>query len=111
MLRKTISDSTSKKISAMLVSVVEDGHSKPAKMEHYYVAGKTGTAQIAESGVYLQNRTIHTFAGYGPFRDPRFTIVVKYDSPQREWAESTSARTFKSIADFIIDYYKLTPER
>lgn len=111
MQKKVISESTSKKISAMLVSVVENGHSKPAKMEHYYVAGKTGTAQIAQGGVYIENRSIQTFAGYGPSRDPRFTIVVKYDSPQREWAESTSARTFKSIAEFITDYYKIAPER
>ncbi|MDD4289867.1 MAG: penicillin-binding protein 2 [Patescibacteria group bacterium] len=111
MQKKVISESTSKKISAMLVSVVENGHSKPAKIDNYYVAGKTGTAQVAEGGVYLKNRTIHTFAGYGPSRDPRFTIIVKYDSPQREWAESTSARTFKKIAEFIIDYYKLAPER
>ncbi len=111
MQKKVISESTSKKISAMLVSVVENGHSKPAKMEHYYVAGKTGTAQIAQGGVYIENRSIQTFAGYGPSRDPRFTIVIKYDSPQREWAESTSARTFKSIAEFITDYYKIAPER
>lgn len=111
MHKKVISESTSKKISAMLVSVVENGHSKSAKLEHYYVAGKTGTAQVAEKGIYLRDRTIHTFAGYGPSRDPRFTIIVKYDSPQREWAESTSARTFKKIAEFIVDYYKLAPER
>ncbi len=111
MIRRVISDSTSKKISAMLVSVVENGHSKPAKMEHYYMAGKTGTAQVAENGVYAQNRTIQTFVGFGPSRDPKFVTVVKYDSPQREWAESTVARTFKEISDFMVDYYKLAPER
>ena len=111
MKKKVISENTSKKITAMLVSVVESGHSKSVKMDHYYVAGKTGTAQVAQGGVYLKNRAIHTFTGYGPSRDPRFVIVVKYDSPKREWAESTSARTFKKISEFIVDYYKLTPER
>jgi stage V sporulation protein D (sporulation-specific penicillin-binding protein) len=111
MEKKVISESTSKKIRAMLVSVVENGHSKSAKMQHYYVAGKTGTAQIAQGGIYIENRSIQTFAGFGPSRDPRFTIIVKYDSPQREWAESTSARTFKSIAEFMTDYYKIAPER
>ncbi|MDD3284475.1 MAG: penicillin-binding protein 2 [Patescibacteria group bacterium] len=110
-IRKVISDKAAKQISAMLVSVVEQGHAKSAKSDKYYLGGKTGTAQIAGKGGYVTDRTNHTFIGFGPSRDPRFVIFVKFDSPQRAWAESSAGPVFKDIADFILDYYKIQPEK
>lgn len=110
-IRKVISDKAAKQISAMLVSVVEQGHAKSAKSDKYYLGGKTGTAQIAGKGGYVTDRTNHTFIGFGPSRDPRFVIFVKFDSPQRAWAESSAGPVFKDTADFILDYYKIQPEK
>jgi len=45
-VRKTVSAKTANIISAMMVSVVENGHAKAAKIKGYKIAGKTGTAQI-----------------------------------------------------------------
>lgn len=99
-----------KLITGMLVSVVERGHSTKARFNHYYIAGKTGTAQIPGGGGYT-NETNHTFAGYGPVNDPKIVAIIKYEAPQRQWAESTATITFQKIMDYVIKYYGLPEER
>lgn len=111
LIRKVISERTSKQISAMLVSVIESGHASLAGVEGYYLGGKTGTAQIAKKGGYSRDSSIHTFIGFGPAKDPKFVILTKFDSPQRAWSASTAAPLFGKISEFILDYYKINPER
>lgn len=94
---------TAKMISAMLVSVVENGHAQRTKFGEYYIAGKTGTAQIPGKGGYTEE-TIHTFAGFAPATDPQFVMVIKYEAPERQWAETTVVPVFKDIADFTLRY-------
>lgn len=101
-------------VGAMLVNVVENGHGKRAAVPGYYFGGKTGTAQIARSDGpgYDPDRTIGTFAGFGPIDDPRFVIVVKITNPQgARFAESTAAPTFGEMARFLVNYYQIPPSR
>lgn len=106
-----ISSRTQKLITGMLTAVVEKGYSYiGVKMDKYYIAGKTGTAQIAGSGGYTE-QTNHTFVGYFPANDPKFVVVIKYEAPQRAWAESTAAPTFKKVAEFMVKYYGIKPEK
>jgi len=113
-VRQVISAKSSSTISAMLVNVVERGHGKRAGVPGYYVAGKTGTAQIPDpngSG-YLKNTTIGTFAGYAPVEDPRFVMVVKVDRPKDvQYAESSAAPLFGQLAKFLLSYYQVAPNR
>lgn len=112
-VRQVVSLETAKKISAMLISVVEYGHGKKAGVPGYYIAGKTGTAQIAEGGVYSETNFNGSFAGYGPKENPRFAMVVKITNPKKGiiYAESTAAPIFGEIADFLLEYYGVAPER
>jgi len=101
-------------LGAMLVSVVENGHGKRAGVPEYYVAGKTGTAQVASVGVggYDPNVTIGTFVGFGPVSDPQFVIAVRVDNPKTvRFAESTAAPAFGEVAQFLFNYYQITPSR
>jgi stage V sporulation protein D (sporulation-specific penicillin-binding protein) len=111
LIRKVISERTAKQISAMLVSVIESGHAALAGVDGYYLGGKTGTAQVAKKGGYSRDNTVHTFIGFGPSRDPKFVILTKFDSPQRAWSALTAAPLFGKISRFILDYYKISPER
>jgi len=79
----------------------------------YYIAGKTGTAQVASSsGGYSQDSTIGSFAGFGPVEDPRFAMVVRIDNPKDVfWAESTAAPLFGEIAEFLLQYFEIPPVR
>jgi len=108
-IRRVISEETAKKITNMLISVVERGHGKKAAVPGYQVAGKTGTAQIPlPSGGYEENTHIGSFAGFLPANNPCFVILVKLDRPKTvEFAESSAAPTFSEIASFLLTYYKV----
>lgn len=113
---RVISKDTANTITAMLTSVAEDGGSQVAKVDGHYIAGKTGTAQIASSsGGYELGQagsTIGSFAGYFPPDKPRFVVITKIDRPRTsQWADQTAAPLFKEIAEFLIQYYNLEPDR
>ncbi len=112
--REVISPSTAAVLKAMLVSVVENGHGKRARVPGYFIGGKTGTAQVSKRDQrgYDPDKTVGSFIGFGPVDDPRFVILVKIDNPKGVvWAESSAAPTFGKIAKFLLDYYQIPPER
>src|SRR3989344_4430158 len=111
---EVIDSKTSSTISAMLVDVVENGHGKQAGVKGYYIAGKTGTAQVASttSAGYDKDRNIGTFVGFGPVENPEFLMIVRIDNPRDvKFAESTAAPAFGEIAQFILNYLKVQPSR
>lgn len=112
-IRQVISEKSAGLISAMLVSVVEDGLGKKAAVPGYYIAGKTGTAQVAgTNGSYQDNITIGSFAGYGPVGNPKFVMVVRIDHPRDvQWAESSAAPLFGQIAKYLLTYLEVPPQR
>ena len=113
-VRVVISPRAASTVGAMIVAVVERGHGKRAGVPGYYIAGKTGTAQVAYEDRlgYDPNRNIGTFAGFGPVDDPEFVMIVKIDEPQGVvFAETTAAPAFGEIAQFILDYYQIPEVR
>lgn len=113
-IRQAISGRTSALLGGMLVSVVENGHGKRAGVSGYYVAGKTGTAQVAkkDGSGYEQDVTIGSFVGFAPVEDPRFVMLTKIDHPRSTiWAEATAAPLFGEIAKFMLNYLKVPPSR
>ena len=112
-VRQVISEKTANLVSAMLISVVENGHGKKAKVSGYYIAGKTGTAQVAgPGGSYSADNTIGSFAGYGPVGAPKFAMITRIDHPRDvQYAESTAAPLFGEIANFLLRYFEVPPQR
>jgi len=110
---QVISSRTASQVAAMMVNVVENGHGKQAAVPGYYIAGKTGTAQVAsKSGGYEKGKLIGSFIGFGPVEDPKFVMLVRIDNPRGvRFAESTAAPAFGEIARFLVQHYKLQPTR
>ncbi len=68
----------------MLETVVSDqGTGELASVAGYHVAGKTGTAHIAENGGYSANSYMSVFCGMAPATDPRLVTVVVIKRPSR----------------------------
>ncbi|KON92707.1 stage V sporulation protein D [Rossellomorea marisflavi] len=80
--RKVISEDTSKQIREALESVVALGTGGKAFVEGYRVGGKTGTAQKAKDGKYLENNHIVSFMGVAPMDDPEIVVYVAVDNPK-----------------------------
>lgn len=80
--RKVISEETSKQIRYALESVVAKGSGRSAFVEMYRVGGKTGTAQKAKDGRYLENNHIVSFIGFAPADDPQIVIYTAVDNPK-----------------------------
>lgn len=109
--KQVISPDTAQKISAMMVSVVENGGGRRAKVPGYLVAGKTGTAQIPKpTGGYYDDRTIQSFVGFAPANSPKFSIIIRLDNPkQSDAASSCAAPIFGKLAKYIIDLKQIPP--
>lgn len=114
-LKRVISEGTAATVSAMLANVVDNGHATKAQVPGYYIAGKTGTAQVAnpETGRYYDSsRVIHNFVGFAPVENPKFTMITKLDFPKAAaFAADTTAPLFGEIAKFLLEYYQIPPNR
>lgn len=81
-VRKTISEKTSKIMRYALESVVALGGGKAAYIDGYRIGGKTGTAQKAVNGAYLANNYIMSFVGIVPSNDPEAVLYIAIDNPK-----------------------------
>ena len=110
-LRRVVSAETADTVSAMMIRVAEEGYDRKASIPGYYIAGKTGTAQIVENGEYT-SKTNHTFVGFGPGPDPRFTVLVKLTNVKNVgFASDSTTPIFNKIATFLVQYFKIPPNR
>lgn len=113
-LGTTIKPETSAEITRMLVTVFDNYFDGAKKMEHYSIAAKTGTAQIANpNGGYYGDRNMHTFVGYFPAYDPKFIIFLMNEYPKEgaKFSSQTLVDPFINITKFLINYYNIPPDR
>ena len=112
---QVVSEKTASEVRDMLVSVVENGFGKKAKVPGYYVGGKTGTAQVSFSSMGVNKsgyseKTIQTFIGFAPAYSPEFIILVKLDNPNTRTAEYSAVPIFRELAEYVINYYQIPPD-
>ncbi len=109
--QQIISQNTAFQLTEMLVSAVP----RRAQIPGYYIAGKTGTAQVPWSvrgydKAGYSDTYIHTFVGFFPAFNPRFVILVKLDNPQGvRFASLSAAPIFRELGQYIINYYQIPP--
>jgi len=109
---QVISPKTASQLTAMLVSVVEQGFAQKAKIPGYYIAGKTGTALVSWSGLGIDKKgysekTIQSFVGFAPAFDPKFLILVKLNNPKTKDASASAVPIFRELAEYIINYWQI----
>ncbi|KKP42374.1 MAG: Peptidoglycan glycosyltransferase [Parcubacteria group bacterium GW2011_GWA2_33_14] len=107
-----ISEKVASSVTKMLINVVERGFGNAARIEGYYLAGKTGTAEVPllNSKGYYTDKTIQSFIGFGPALKPQFLILVKLDNPKVSKSALSAAPIFKKLSQYIINYWQLPPD-
>ncbi len=107
-----ISSKTASDVTTMLINVVERGFGDGAKIPGYYLAGKTGTAQVPFENKkgYYPDKTIQSFIGFGPALKPQFLILVKLDNPKVPKSSLSAVPIFKKLAQYIINYWQIPPD-
>ncbi len=113
--RRVLRAKTSKVVTGWLTKAVEAMAGSGVRVPGVAVAGKTGTAEIAEEeGYTTQDRNV-TFVGYFPAEDPKVIVLVMMERPQKGpngepvtalWALNTAYPTFVRIANAILPYLR-----
>lgn len=111
-VKEIISKETAEKLTKMLVSAVRNGFENRAGVKGYFVAGKTGTAQIPRrDGPGYSDKVIHTFVGYAPAFNPRFLVLLQLNEPKgNRFAANTLTPVFHDLAEYILNYYEVPPD-
>jgi cell division protein FtsI/penicillin-binding protein 2 len=108
---QVITNITSQIIKKMLMEVVENGEVKWARPKGYTLGGKTGTAQVPIKGHYDPQKTIASFIGFGPVKEPKFLVLVILRQPKTSpWGSETAAPLFFEIAKELLIYYNIAPD-
>jgi cell division protein FtsI (penicillin-binding protein 3) len=108
---QVITTITSQIIKKMLMEVVESGEVKWARPKGYTLGGKTGTAQVPIKGHYDPQKTIASFIGFGPVKEPKFLVLVILRQPKTSpWGSETAAPLFFEIAKELLIYYNIPPD-
>ena len=87
------------------------GTASEVSVPGYTLAGKTGTAEVAENGGYSETKYVASFIGFAPAQDPKFLAAVIVDQPQGDiYGGSVAAPAFGEIASFALPYLGVAPE-
>ncbi len=100
---RIISQKTAEEVTKMLVTVVNDGTGGSAKIPHYEVAGKTGTAQrVSPKGGY--EGYIASFAGFPVNVNKKFVVLAYVDHPTDNgyYGGAVAAPLFKMVTQYIL---------
>lgn len=105
-LRDSIcSNATLHQLKECLEGVVLEGTAKALKNNNYSIAGKTGTALVANGNKgYADHIYQSTFAGYFPADNPQYTIIVVIKNKPfaaNYFGASVAGPVFKEISDHI----------
>lgn len=101
------SEQTIKQVKSALEGVVENGTAANLKAAAYQIAGKTGTAQIANDkyGYKYESKVSHqaSFVGYFPADNPKYSCIVVVNAPSRNvyTGNLVAGPIFKEVADKI----------
>jgi cell division protein FtsI (penicillin-binding protein 3) len=96
---------TLKQLQECLEGVVLEGTGKSLKSNHYRIAGKTGTALVANGNRGYQDKIYQSsFAGYFPADDPQYSIIVVIKNKPHAavfYGAAVAGPVFKEIADHV----------
>ena len=83
---RVFSKQTARQVRDMLeMAAGGEGTGAAAQVQHYRVAGKTGTVHKLVNGDYAEDQYLSLFAGMAPATDPHIVMVVMIDDPRGKY--------------------------
>jgi cell division protein FtsI (penicillin-binding protein 3) len=105
---RVITEATAATMRQMMAGVVTDGTGKPAQLNGYSSAGKTGTAQKVDpvTHTYSHANVVASFAGFAPVNHPAISVTVVIDNPTvgSRFGTAVSAPVFREVAQEVLEY-------
>jgi cell division protein FtsI (penicillin-binding protein 3) len=98
------SETTIRKVKDMLEGVVENGTGRGLKTPLFKIAGKTGTAQMADGAAGYRGKRKYqaSFAGYFPADNPKYSMIVVVQNPRNGYyAASVAGPVFSEVAQRV----------
>jgi cell division protein FtsI/penicillin-binding protein 2 len=112
-VRQVIGENAVREMVKALKTVASpEGTAPKAALEHYTVAGKTGTAQkVLPTGGYSKDKFFSSFIGFFPADNPELCVSITIDEPHgSHYGGQTAAPIFKQIAEKAANYLNIRPE-
>ncbi|HEY5977591.1 MAG TPA: penicillin-binding protein 2 [Solirubrobacterales bacterium] len=109
---RVIKPEVAAEVRTMLEGVLAaGGTASEVSVPGYTLAGKTGTAEVAEDGHYSTTKYVASFIGFAPAQNPRLLVAVIVDQPQGDiYGGSVAAPAFGQIAEFALPYLGIPAE-
>jgi cell division protein FtsI (penicillin-binding protein 3) len=108
---RILSEKVTRDLAVMLEAVVQDGTGTRAQIPGYRVAGKTGTAYLADSHGYDRHRYMSTFVGFAPASHPRLVIAVTIKEPKgQHFAAQVAAPVFARMMSGSLRLLDISPD-
>ncbi len=108
--RQVVSESTSKRVCAMMEQVVTSGTGKNAYIAGYHVAGKTATSQKLDQ----DDKTAYvvSFCCFAPADDPEIAILIVVDEPRGQYQNGSmvAAPIAREVMEQSLEYLNVEPE-
>lgn len=97
---------------SMLTSVVQPGGTgRLAIVPGYRVAGKTGTAYIADAKGYNKKKHVASFVGIAPVSDPQLVVAIVIRDPQeKHFGGTVAAPVFSKVMGGALRILNIAPD-
>lgn len=113
-IRRVLKPSTSTQILAVMEQVVERGTGKAFKLSKWTSFGKTGTAQIAGRGGYVDGAFTASFVGGAPASNPRVVCLISVYWPEKRkgyYGSVVAAPYVKKVIEFSLTHLDVPPDK
>ena len=106
--RRVVSESAAQQTLQMMEKVATESGSAPnLSIPGYRVAVKSGTAEVAENGVYT-DKVVISYAGMAPADDPEYVVIATAGIPG-SMMSGRIARTFTDIMAMTLTTFRVAP--
>ncbi|MCP4378233.1 MAG: penicillin-binding protein 2 [bacterium] len=113
-VRPIFTPAVARQCRLVMQQVVQRGTGKRCQMENWTSFGKTGTAQIAGPGGYVDGAYTGSFVGGAPVDEPRLLCVISVYWPDRSkgyYGGKVAAPFVKQVLERSLIYLKVPPDK